>query len=73
MTDTPNIDDALCPGIDRTALMTPPHKTHARPIPDPIGLAPPAQLFSSGLPLCLTTAGTMALAVWLAARRSLPA
>ena len=29
MTDTPNIDDALFPGIDRTALMTPPHKTHA--------------------------------------------
>lgn len=29
MTDTPNIDDALFPGIDRSALMSPPHKTHS--------------------------------------------
>jgi arsenical resistance protein ArsH len=29
MTDTPNIDDALFPGIDEAALLTPQHKTHA--------------------------------------------
>ncbi len=28
MSDTPNIDDALFPGVDRAALMTPPAKTH---------------------------------------------
>jgi arsenic resistance protein ArsH len=28
MTDTPNIDDALLPGIDEVSLLTPPHKTH---------------------------------------------
>jgi arsenical resistance protein ArsH len=28
MTDTPNIDDALFPGVDKAALMSPPHKTH---------------------------------------------
>ena len=29
MTDTPNIDDALLPGMDEAALLTPPHKTNA--------------------------------------------
>ena len=29
MTDTPNIDDALFPGVDKEALLTPPHKMHA--------------------------------------------
>lgn len=29
MTDTPNIDDALYPGVDKEALLTPPHKMHA--------------------------------------------
>ena len=29
MSDTPNIDDTLFPGIDTAALLTPPHKTHA--------------------------------------------
>ncbi|TGD67341.1 arsenical resistance protein ArsH [Tabrizicola sp. WMC-M-20] len=29
MNDTPNIDDALFPGIDDAALLTPPHTTHA--------------------------------------------
>jgi arsenic resistance protein ArsH len=28
LSDTPNIDDALLPGVDITALMTPPRKTH---------------------------------------------
>lgn len=28
MTDTPNIEDALFPGVDEAALLTPPHKTH---------------------------------------------
>ena len=28
MSDTPNIDDALLPGVDTMALMTPPRKTH---------------------------------------------
>lgn len=28
MTDTPNINDALFPGVDEAALLTPPHKTH---------------------------------------------
>jgi len=28
MTDTPNIDDALLPGLDETALLAPAHKTH---------------------------------------------
>jgi arsenic resistance protein ArsH len=28
LSDTPNIDDALFPGIDPTALLSPPHKTH---------------------------------------------
>ncbi len=28
MSDTPNIDEALFPGIDSTALLSPPHKTH---------------------------------------------
>lgn len=29
MTDTPNIDDALLPGIDEAVLLNPQHKTHA--------------------------------------------
>lgn len=29
MTETPNIDDALLPGMDEAALLTPPHKTNA--------------------------------------------
>ena len=29
MTDTPNIDDALLPGMDEAALLTPPHQTNA--------------------------------------------
>ena len=29
MTETPNIDDALLPGLDEAALLTPPHKTNA--------------------------------------------
>jgi arsenic resistance protein ArsH len=29
MTDTPNIDDTLLPGVDEAALLTPAHKTHA--------------------------------------------
>jgi arsenic resistance protein ArsH len=29
MTDTPNIDDALFPGVDKKAPVTPPHKMHA--------------------------------------------
>jgi arsenic resistance protein ArsH len=33
MTDTPNIDDAVVPGIDPAALLTPPLKTHAPRIP----------------------------------------
>jgi len=28
LSDTPNIDDALLPGVDTMALMTPPRKTH---------------------------------------------
>ena len=28
MTDTPNIDDALFPGVDEAALLAPAHKTH---------------------------------------------
>jgi arsenic resistance protein ArsH len=29
LADTPNIDDALFPGIDEAALLVPPHKTRA--------------------------------------------
>lgn len=29
MSDTPNIDDTLFPGINEAALLAPPHKTHA--------------------------------------------